>query len=183
MTRGPSRHVERRLVRGDAGAAVGAARARGVPRAAGVRRGAAGLDRRGRHPADDRGAAVDRAARSRTGSASKSRGCSGRWPPTRGATLVASVFSVDPRRQPGRLQAARAADHRPAHLPPVPRPARAARRRRHHHDRRAQRHVGHRPVPDPQLRQPRAAAAGHARAVHDLLGAADAGRVRRGRRA
>ena len=96
------------------------------------------------------------------------------------ATLVASVFSVDPRVSLIDSKQLVLLVIVPLDLPAVPRPARAARGGRRDHHRRAQRDVGHRPVPDPELRSPRAAAAGRARALHDLLGAADAGRLRGG---
>ena len=169
------------MVRRDAGAAVGAARARGVPRAAGVRGGAAAVDRRGRHPAHDRGAALGRARRPEPASASKCRGMF--WPLAayaRRATLVASVFSVDPR--------VSLVDSKQLVLliivPLTYRLLRGRRAllggRRDHHGRRGQRDVGHRPASDPELRSPRAAPAGAARALHDLLGPADARGVRGG---
>ena len=167
------------MVRRDAGAAAGAARAGGVPHPAGIRGGAAAVDRRGRHPADDHGAPVDRAA----------------GPEPRADRSAADVLAAGglrggdagrlglldrPARQPGGLQATGAAGHRPARLPAVPRTAGAAGGGRDHHHRRGQRDLRHRPIPDPELRSSRAAAARNARALHDLLGAADAGRVRGG---
>jgi hypothetical protein len=69
-----------------------------------------------------------------------------------GATLVASVFSVDPRVSLVDSKQLVLLIIVPLTYRPASRPAGPARRRRHHHHRRGQRHVGHRPVPDPQLR-------------------------------
>ena len=101
------------------------------------------------------------------------------------ATLIASVFSVDPR------VSASSTRKQLVLLLIVPIAYRLFRgrralhgRRRHHHRRRDQRDVGHRPVPASSSHDHLGpAAAGHARAVHDVLGAADAGHVRGGRRA
>ena len=100
---------------------------------------------------------------------------SGRCSPTRGMTLVSAAFSADPR--------ASLIDSKQLVLflivprrRIVSRPASA----RHHADHRGasaargERRVRHRPVRHPALRPARPAAAGNARPLHDLFGAADA---------
>ena len=77
-----------------------------------------------------------------------------------------------------RLQAARAADAGADHLRSGARRARQFRAEHRADDRRRQRLCRHRAVRGAQLRRPRPAAAGHAVALDDLLGHADAGHLR-----
>ena len=117
---------------------------------------------------------VDRAA-----SASRCRASSGRCSSTPALTLVSAAFSPQPR--------ASLVDSKQLVLflivPLAYRFASGTRGRtlidRDRVGRRGERGVRHRPVRHPALRPARPAAAGHARALHDLLGAADAGHRRR----
>ena len=99
------------------------------------------------------------------------------------ATLVSAVFSVDRRVSLVDSKQLVLFAIVPIAYRLLRGPADAESGRRHHHGRRVQRGLRHRPVPDLRLRQPRPARAGHARALHDLLRAAHAGRLRRRRRA
>ena len=82
-------------------------------------------------------------------------------------------------REPDRQQAARAAGDGPGGLRHRARIPRGIGGGRHHLHRRGHGRLRHHPVRAAALRQPRAASAGHALALHDLLGRRDADPVRR----